>query len=343
MRQTASLAQDQITFVIQGPIALPTKEVGGTKRLVASIRRHYPKSKVVLSTWTGENVEGIDVDKIVFSRDPGSFPGMLDGKDFPNNINRQILSTQAGLREVKTEFALKLRSDLVMTRPLALKVLAHRPARLTSSPYVVTREYVAVVDFTSIDPKKRSPLIFHPCDWIYGGRTEDILAIFQIPLMELDDATYFQKQSPLIWEKARGGQLSKYRPEAYIWTSFLASKGVRTPESSYEFSSNWNQRSEDYMIHNLMIVSLSQFGFVSLKYPQALFQRKSWNMLFRFQYVYTYYEWWNLHHLRLKRRAPLLFSLESLLMFGAQRLQGTRLGRFLTSKGLGEVLARVLK
>jgi hypothetical protein len=343
LRKTSSPTQNQITFVVQGPVLHPTKGVGGTKGLIESIRRHYPKSKIVLSTWTGESVEGIDADKIVFSKDPGSFPGVLDGKLIPNNINRQIQSTQAGLQVVQTEYSVKLRSDLVMTRPQALKVLAHRPPRLHASPYVVTREYVAVVDFTSINPKKRSPLVFHPCDWIYGGRTEDLRSIFQIPFMKLEDAVYFEKQSPLIWEKVRGGQLSKYRPEAYIWGSFLASKGVQIPASSYEFSSKWTQLSEDYMIHNLMIVSLSQFGFVSFKYPQALFQSKSWNMLFRFQYVYTYYEWRNLHYTRLNTRAPLLFSLESLLMYVAQRLQATRLGSWLTRRGMGEKLAKVLK
>jgi hypothetical protein len=343
VRETESIPQNQVTFLIQGQIVHPTQEVSGTKGLVDSIRRHFPKSLIVLSSWIGEDVKGIHADEIIFSKDPGSFPGALHGKEIPNNINRQILSTQAGLRAVKTEFTVKLRSDLVLSKPLALKVLARRPARMYSSPYAVTREYVVVVDFTSIDPKKQSPLIFHPCDWIYGGRTEDINAIFQIPLMKLEDAVYFQKQSPLVWEKVREGHLSKYRPEAYIWTSFLASKGARTPRSSYEFSSNWTQQAEDFLIHNLMVVSLSQFGFISLKYPQALFQRGSWNMLFRYQNVYTYYEWWRLHKVRLGTRAPLMFSLESLIMYGAQRLQATFLGRFLKAKGMGRRLAKIFK
>ena len=342
-RKNGLVSDDQVTFVIQGPIIHASKQVSGTIGLVSSIRRHFPDSKIVVSSWIGENVSRIEADKIVLSEDPGGFPGMLNGTDTPNNVNRQIVSTRAGLSAVETKFTVKLRSDLVMTNPRALNVLSGRPVQTDSSPYRVLLEHVAVVDFTSIDPKKNSPLIFHPCDWIYGGRTEDIKDIFQIPSMSLADAVYFEKQSELIWEKAREGHLAKFRPEAFIWTSFLASKGVPTPSSSYEFSSDWTRESEGYLVHNLMIVSLSQFGFISPKYPQALFQRRSWNLLFRYQYVYTYYEWWQLYKAQVGTRAPLLFSLESGLMYCGQKLQATKLGRFLTDRGLGRRLAKVLR
>lgn len=56
-----------ISVVVQGAVG------GYTPVCLASVRKHLPESEIVLSTWKGSNVEGLDYDVLVLSDDPGGF------------------------------------------------------------------------------------------------------------------------------------------------------------------------------------------------------------------------------------------------------------------------------
>ena len=60
-------SKKEITFVLQGPVV-----EGVTGRSVDNIKELFPESSIILSTWKGENVEGIGVSRVVFNQDPGS-------------------------------------------------------------------------------------------------------------------------------------------------------------------------------------------------------------------------------------------------------------------------------
>src|SRR4051812_21161444 len=113
-----------VSVIVQGPVV--TKRTDGglpwTVRCLASIRRHLPKAEVVLSTWKGEPVDGLDCDQLVLNDDPGSIADAVrqdcpwpDWRVKPNNVPRQIVSTREGLRVCRGEYALKLRTDFVVT------------------------------------------------------------------------------------------------------------------------------------------------------------------------------------------------------------------------------------
>lgn len=56
-----------ISVVVQGAI---NKEI--TPRCLQSIRTLLPNAEIILSTWEGSDVDGLDYDKLVLNKDPGA-------------------------------------------------------------------------------------------------------------------------------------------------------------------------------------------------------------------------------------------------------------------------------
>lgn len=132
--------QPSIGILLQGPIA----NEGDLVQVEKSIRLYqeiFPLSPIVVSTWESSRslverlVLAADIH-LVFSSDPGS--------SFPSNINRQSVSTTAGLKELDklgVEFSLKTRVDHRVTSPSALGYLKAvwslypNPNRIIASSY----------------------------------------------------------------------------------------------------------------------------------------------------------------------------------------------------------------
>ena len=98
-----------ITVVVQGAV-----DREKTPICLQSIRRMLPGAFIILSTWEGTDVDGLEYDDVVLSEDPGGFDEFNIPFSPKNNINRQIVSTYQGLLKVKTVYALKLRTDFYL-------------------------------------------------------------------------------------------------------------------------------------------------------------------------------------------------------------------------------------
>ena len=85
------------------------------------IRKYLPKSKIILSTWDGSNVNGLDYDIVIFNKDPGGSLCSANDDKILNNVNREIVSTLAGLKVCKTKYVFKIRSDLIIKSNKILK------------------------------------------------------------------------------------------------------------------------------------------------------------------------------------------------------------------------------
>src|SRR4051812_17964312 len=94
-------AQD-LSFVMQGEVYRQTSPITGkpvTQSCLESLRRHYPGSEVILSTWQGTDVDGLEFDKVLFNEDPGAWNALRPGAGVKlDNTNRQIVSSRNGLR-----------------------------------------------------------------------------------------------------------------------------------------------------------------------------------------------------------------------------------------------------
>lgn len=170
-----------ITFVVQGPVQqTPGREQieGITQRCLASIRQLFPSSTIILSTWENQPIEGLDYDVLVESVDPGSNKVFNDGTPLVLNNNRQLKSSNAGLAAVSSRYAVKLRSDNLLSGrafvdtyckyydlPRAAKFQYFKQRIITSSAFFIGSHYGKTVHF-------------HKSDLFDFGLTEDLLKVW---------------------------------------------------------------------------------------------------------------------------------------------------------------------
>ena len=122
-----------ISMVVQGAV-----DKVNTPCCLKSIRKHLPGAEIVLSTWEGTDIAGLDYDQVIFNKDPGA---CRDGKtNIPNNLNRQLVSSQNGIKAARKRFCAKVRSDLIFRSSGFLNYFDKFPKR--NPQYQVFRERV---------------------------------------------------------------------------------------------------------------------------------------------------------------------------------------------------------
>lgn len=102
------IPNEEITFVIQGPVAILENGLNSTEATVRSIEKFFPRSPIIFSTWEGaQNVPEGNLS-VLFNKDPGP----IDSENvFIRNYNRMLISTRNGFRAAGTKYAAKIRSD----------------------------------------------------------------------------------------------------------------------------------------------------------------------------------------------------------------------------------------
>jgi hypothetical protein len=254
------LTDDLVTFVIQGP-TVPTNKYS-VDVTTASVRAFFPGSRVIVSTWAGH--PSISADEVVISHDPGSITD--GGPHTINNINRQIVSTRAGLDRVRTPFAVKLRSDAVITGRGFLSLAAAFPlrsvhGRLFESRIVIPREFTR-------SPRALVPLGYHPSDLFQFGHTSDLQFYWNAPLVEAERLRSFILDSPpRRWFKMF--DRFRYTTEQYLFLSALERKGFAQEFGNYaEISSGIIENSEHLLFNNFLpcegeVLGVQHFKFMS--------------------------------------------------------------------------------
>jgi hypothetical protein len=267
-----TVSEDEVTIVFQGP------EVwSGANNLtflaVSSARKMFPNAPIVFSTWQGvDNAVYAPLDVLVVnSIDPGSIH-----RDEPNgillNLQRQLDSSSIGLNTVETKYSVKLRSDLAFRRRNLLELLSGNRISLRRDPeYCFLKNRVVVLDVTSIDPRLKEELPFHPCDWLYAGLTEDLRCLFPVGIMvdENEIATYY-KSNPKPINNPFPTSSARYHPESFIF--YNAMKKFTDIEFSHlsDTANNNIELSERLIFNNLYIVSMKKIGVKSLKHKIPL-------------------------------------------------------------------------
>lgn len=169
-----------ISFVVQGAI-----DKKNTPLCLKSIRNNFPGSKIILSTWDDANVHGLDYDDLVLSKDPGAVVYSLDGA--LNNINRQIVSSQAGLSLVKSMYTAKVRSDLIFESCYFLNFFDRfskydEEYKRVKSRMICLSLYTRSVN-TNMYEHLVTPNSFCPSDWFIFGYSIDVKKYFSVPLI----------------------------------------------------------------------------------------------------------------------------------------------------------------
>jgi len=199
------IADSTISFVVQGPVIKEGENT--TKEVLNSIRKNFPNSEIILSTWKNEAVDGLECDQVVFSDLPDSL-NLYTGHQC--NINRQIVSTLNGIHAASNKYLVKTRTNTLFTGNEILAVYHNEQAS-------VFKQLVYTIDLFSRDQYKSSVKSFHdgflhhPSDIFLLGLKEDIEQLFSCEM-----AT-----KALMLNK---GGLGILAPEQYLWMNLLIRK-----------------------------------------------------------------------------------------------------------------------
>lgn len=184
-----------ISVVVQGPIQ---RQDSLTRRVLESVRTHLPDAELILSTWKGSDVSGLNYDILLLNDDPGAINGN-------NNVNRQIVSTRNGLEKASRKYAMKLRTDTLLTGTGFLDAFERYPER--RDDFKVFEHKIVIPTLYTRNPLRVSfysglSFFFHPSDIFQFGLKTDLWSLWNIPL-----STTF----------------SRCVPEQYIWITCLKS------------------------------------------------------------------------------------------------------------------------
>lgn len=281
------IISSEITVIIKGLVIGKKEdkyEDRYTFRSIESVRKYLPNSRIILSTWEGSDVSGLEVDEVIFNKDPGRLEMIsYDGKLVSHiSTNNQILTSLSGLKKTKTKYSLIIRSDTLLTGNRFLKYfLKYNKSEcegylnkkiVVLSTYNPARVYKYKDFFNSLDWKVFCKNFFNLPDWVYFGETEDLKNIFSIPLF---DSSKFEGEMV-------GGHYSvidNLSPEQYVWVSFLRKyEDIKIlPISSINyFSKEINEKSEESYAKNTIMLPADKFAINCLKYPRSAYGAKPW-------------------------------------------------------------------
>ena len=262
-----------ITFVVQGAV-----DKKWTPQCLDSIRQFFPASHVILSTWAGADVSDIKYlcDNIILNDDPGAIPHS-NFKQFPTtfNLDRQIVSTRNGLKAVKTKYAIKIRSDSILTGTGFLNY--YNALSKYDKKYKLFSN--RIVSFAGYRPKSvkngKTSWLFCMHDYAYFGLTSDLLKLWDIPLMNDIEKDYWHIVHHDKWPTPRDKYewyinrwLNEWKPryqyhaEQYILVkAFAKLKGVKIPlENMFDFRRENDELFKRILANNFVPLYPSRFG-----------------------------------------------------------------------------------
>lgn len=278
-----------ITVVIQGSTRAQFQGRSCVEATVESIKKVLPKASIIISTWAGEVVFDLGVQKVIYNIDPGAKTRDCTPNSRPNNVNRQIVSTINGLREVKTKYAMKLRSDFLLLGDEFLKYYKKVSKLKTDSDYQIFSSRVLCAMFGTRKPMaKHYNLPFHVADFWTFGLTEDLIKLYDIALVTDEEFEWFMVDrgiKPDTWAKNR------YNAEQSIWINCLKKQGVEVKcEYSTHLSAEIVEQSDRFLANNFYPIAFKKIELL----PQKK-NLRSKEALSAYSDYYTQAEWMELY------------------------------------------------
>jgi hypothetical protein len=262
-----------ITIVFQGAFKpYVTRDNESFMRNVRAVRKVLPGSKIVVSTWKGAEIPlGLAADDIVFTEDPGSLAPLKLTDDKPNNVNRQIVSTQAGLAAVGTPYAVKMRTDCFLEHAGFLDFHAEQLKRDRG------RERLLTCSFFTLDPTVFERMPYHVSDWFHFGPTELLRHYWSAKPMTGEDGRFHEQHahsidSTFFEKKFR----ARFGVEQYICVQYARSLGYTCPSYINDLSEPVIADFYRFLAKEVMLLDPWQIGLSFPKYNWvggSLFQR----------------------------------------------------------------------
>ena len=266
------MRNSDITLVFQGAFKpYVTRDGDSFIHNIRSTRRVLPGARIILSTWEGTEIPAnLAVDAVVFSKDPGGLAPLKLDDDKANNVNRQLLSTQAGLAVVTTPYAVKIRTDCALRHAGFLDFYAEQLKRDEG------RDRLVACSFFTLDPTVFERLSFHLSDWFHFGRTETLQAYWSAAPMRPDEARFYESHrhapdSSFFERKLR----AKFAAEQHLCTQYASALGYACPQHLNDGSAPVMRDYYRFLARDVMLLDPWQIGLVFRKYGwvgNSLFQ-----------------------------------------------------------------------
>lgn len=264
-----------ISVIVQG--AIDNEE---TPKCLKSIRECLPDCEIILSTWQNSDTNGLDFDILVLSEDPGSVT-VEESKHqmFCNNINRQLISTQEGLKNAARTYALKLRSDLILTNADFLEYFDKFQSK--SKNYNLFKRKILVSDlFTRFNMKtndrKRVKMPFHISDWWQFGLREDLETYFldTKPVEEPYFTNYFNLEENKHKDTPYRTHKFKFSPEQYFaYSCFNRNFEDIYMEDASDYSDELMEKFRECIVNNFVVLEFKHSGICLNKYPYCKYSK----------------------------------------------------------------------
>jgi len=276
---------ENVTFCIQGAVVFDSVGRNLTQNLIESITLHFPNSPIIFSTWESENVDFASGVKLIVSKDPGSGIRFLGSKE-KNNINRQIISTRAGLTEVVTELVVKLRSDLIIDNKRLEKIIQNLPKTLNHRLSIFDN-YVVVLDRLTFSPEKKDNFTLHVTDMLQAGRTSDVMKMWNIKTMTLEQEVFYQNFTPEELALV-GNHLPEFRAEQYFWNQLIEKELGFGIQFTLDRTLPSEIRVEELFKFNIIPFRFPTLGISIQKETYKWSKEDSWVSSI---YAFTFFDW----------------------------------------------------
>lgn len=244
-----AITDSEISIVAQGPLFWNKPE--GIERCLASLRYVAPNAEVIISTWQGEDISRLPDDvKVVVTEDPGCY---WETPYRAYNLNRQLVSTNAGLAIATRPYVLKIRSDLALYDRRCFQIASPLGKTILESKMTITNLYVRNPEIY--------PLLFHVSDLVQFGTHADMINYWTIQNFSESDVLFPMQQMGLfkLFNKPR----FKLVPEQALTIAWLARNGhnvalQKVNDTRPELLSSWAKILTD----NFHMISWQDSGVV---------------------------------------------------------------------------------
>ena len=285
-RKTETVSPRDITFVCTGKII--GKGRYATARSLRSVRKYFPEAEIVLSTWEGEDLSGLDglYDRLVLNKkmEP-EYSAHLESCPWkaPNTYDLQQYSVNRGLKACRTKYAVRWRTDFVLQNGDFLKNYNtfNRLFDMYEADCRIFEQRVLIHKTLTVNPHAPD-LAFaqHPADLFHFGLTEDLLRLWDGRPMPKGVYDFFCRGA---------GQpnpcrfASRYIIEQYLWVALLekAGKAAAVPEYYLATSPRLKELTDRFFVSNFLIFDQKMLGAVS-KFDKM--QRKQQYRFFSFRH-----------------------------------------------------------
>lgn len=288
------ISNKDITFVVCGLVSTNQKNPFTAVNALKSIRKYFPESPIVLSTWDEESTEELEglYDCLVKNSPSKVKNGLVRCSLNPDNlkmnsINLQAFSVHQGLLKVKTKYAVRFRTDFYLQNRNFIDnyVKWHEVFSQSNPDYTVFHDKVMIPKtFTRNPEKTKGYYAFETSDFFAFGLTEDLLLRWNGRQEDLSTLAYFSDKH----EHNPYNTNQQYSTEQYGLLNILALKkpSIALPKSYCDVSRpDFTTNTHKFFISNYFIGSFADLGLAS-RFKRKEKKSKKFFELYRYADLY---------------------------------------------------------